>query len=117
LAGFPLNTAQPGSGGAASIASRWEDVFDVFPDLSSKIEEIQDLGDTTITQVQLHGQGIGSDAPAEQTRAAVQSTIRFTLNELPEEPYPEKVWDTKVEAVWSYVFSRSQQGPVRPEVH
>jgi ketosteroid isomerase-like protein len=68
LAGFPLNTAQPGSGGAASIASRWEDVFDVFPDLSSKIEEIQDLGDTTITQVQLHGQGIGSDAPAEQTQ-------------------------------------------------
>jgi type I restriction enzyme R subunit len=48
---------------------------------------------------------------------AVQSTIRFTLNELPEEPYPEKVWDTKVEAVWSYVFSQSQQGPVRPEVH
>jgi hypothetical protein len=25
----------------------------------------------------------------QQTRAAVETTIRFTLNELPEEPYPE----------------------------
>ena len=37
--------------------------------------------------------------------AAVQSTIRFTLNELPEEPYPEPVWGKKVDAVWAYVFS------------
>ena len=36
---------------------------------------------------------------------AVQSTIRFTLNELPEEPYPEKVWGTKVEAVWSMLLA------------
>jgi len=35
----------------------------------------------------------------QQTRAAVQSTIRFTLNELPEEPYPEQVWNKKVDAV------------------
>lgn len=35
----------------------------------------------------------------QQTRAAVQSTIRFTLNELPEEPYPESVWNEKVNAV------------------
>nr|WP_253075565.1 MULTISPECIES: type I restriction endonuclease subunit R [unclassified Bradyrhizobium] len=42
----------------------------------------------------------------QQTRAAVQSTIRFTLNELPEEPYPEKVWSEKIDAVWSLIFSR-----------
>jgi type I restriction enzyme, R subunit len=36
----------------------------------------------------------------------VQSTIRFTLNELPEEPYPEPMWETKVDAVWAYIFSR-----------
>jgi type I restriction enzyme R subunit len=47
----------------------------------------------------------------QQTRAAVQSTIRFTLNELPEEPYPEKVWDAKVEAVWAYMFNRRPQSP------
>jgi Helicase associated domain/Type I restriction enzyme HindI endonuclease subunit-like, C-terminal len=45
----------------------------------------------------------------QQTRAAVQSTIRFTLNELPEEPYPEAIWENKVDAVWAYIFSRSQQ--------
>jgi type I restriction enzyme, R subunit len=50
----------------------------------------------------------------QQTRAAVQSTIRFTLNELPEEPYPEPVWDKKVDAVWAYVFRRSQARPRPP---
>ncbi|WP_441254307.1 type I restriction endonuclease subunit R [Bradyrhizobium sp. 613_E4_N2_2] len=44
----------------------------------------------------------------QQTRAAVQSTIRFTLNELPEDPYPEPVWNEKVDAVWSFIFSRRQ---------
>jgi type I restriction enzyme, R subunit len=45
----------------------------------------------------------------QQTRAAVQSTIRFTLNELPEEPYPEEMWNKKVDAVWAYIFSRHQR--------
>jgi hypothetical protein len=44
----------------------------------------------------------------QQTRAAVESTIRFTLNELPEEPYPEPVWKEKVGAVWSFVLERRQ---------
>ena len=42
----------------------------------------------------------------QQTRAAVQSTIRFILNELPEEPYPEPLWNEKVDAVWAFIFSR-----------
>jgi type I restriction enzyme R subunit len=46
----------------------------------------------------------------QQTRAAVQSTIRFTLNELPEEPYPEPLWKEKVDAVWSFIFARQQAG-------
>jgi type I restriction enzyme R subunit len=45
----------------------------------------------------------------QQTRAVVQSTIRFTLNELPEQPYPQALWETKVDAVWAYIFSRRQQ--------
>jgi type I restriction enzyme R subunit len=53
----------------------------------------------------------------QQTRAAVQSTIRFTLNELPEEPYPEPVWNEKVDAVWAFIFSRragkTSQQPLR----
>jgi type I restriction enzyme, R subunit len=39
-----------------------------------------------------------------QTRAAVHSEIRFKLDELPQEPYPEDVWTPKIEAVWQYVF-------------
>jgi type I restriction enzyme, R subunit len=41
----------------------------------------------------------------QQTRAAVQSTIRFTLNELPE-PYPEPVRNGKVDAVWARGLDR-----------
>jgi type I restriction enzyme R subunit len=44
----------------------------------------------------------------QQVRAAVQSTIRFTLNDLPEEPYPEPLWNEKVDAVWFFIFSRKQ---------
>jgi type I restriction enzyme R subunit len=47
----------------------------------------------------------------QQTRAAVQSTIRFTLNELPDEPYPEPVWNEKVDAVWAFIFARQQAQP------
>jgi type I restriction enzyme, R subunit len=41
----------------------------------------------------------------QQTRAAVRSTIRVELNELPEDPYPEELWNQKVEATWQFVFS------------
>lgn len=40
----------------------------------------------------------------QQTRAAVQSEIRFKLNELPETPYPQELWEEKVEAVWQFVY-------------
>src|ERR1700756_4994490 len=45
----------------------------------------------------------------QQTRAAVQTTIRFTLNELPEEPYPEPVWNEKVDRVWAFILARRQE--------
>ena len=41
-----------------------------------------------------------------QTRAQVYSEIRVTLNELPEEPYPEPLWKDKVEAVWQFVYAQ-----------
>ena len=34
------------------------------------------------------------------------SEIRVTLNELPEEPYPETLWKQKVDGVWQFVFGR-----------
>ncbi|MCW3848082.1 hypothetical protein OF829_12600 [Sphingomonas sp. LB-2] len=41
-----------------------------------------------------------------QTRAAVLSEIRVKLNELPEAPYPEDLWNGKVEQVWDFVLHR-----------
>jgi len=41
-----------------------------------------------------------------QSRASVLSEIRVKLNELPEEPYPEDVWNGKVEQVWDFVVRR-----------
>ncbi len=46
----------------------------------------------------------------QQTRAQVQSEIRVKLNELPEAPYPEDVWNTKVGAVWEFVLQRYGAG-------
>ena len=43
----------------------------------------------------------------QQTRAAVHSEIRFKLNELPEEPYPQELWEEKVEAVWQFVYHQT----------
>jgi type I restriction enzyme, R subunit len=42
----------------------------------------------------------------QQPRAAVLAEIRETLNELPEEPYPQLLWEQKVDGVWQFVFSR-----------
>jgi len=41
----------------------------------------------------------------QQTRAAVRAAIRIELNELPEEPYPQELWDEKVEMTWQFVFN------------
>jgi type I restriction enzyme R subunit len=49
----------------------------------------------------------------QQTRGAVYSEIRVTLNELPQEPYPQAMWDEKVERVWQFVFDR-YPGPQQP---
>lgn len=43
-----------------------------------------------------------------QPRDTVYSDIRFTLDRLPQEPYPELMWKEKVEAVWQFVFTRYQ---------
>lgn len=42
----------------------------------------------------------------QQTRGAVLSEIRVRLNELPENPYPQGLWEAKVEQVWDFVTRR-----------
>jgi len=42
----------------------------------------------------------------QETRGAVFSEIRVRLNDLPEEPYPQALWDAKVTQVWDFVLRR-----------
>jgi type I restriction enzyme R subunit len=42
----------------------------------------------------------------QETRGAVWTEIRQRLNELPEDPYPQALWDNKVEQVWDFVLRR-----------
>ncbi|WP_372622490.1 type I restriction endonuclease subunit R [Falsiroseomonas sp.] len=46
-----------------------------------------------------------------QTRAAVASEIKIKLNELPEEPYPQTLWEEKVETVWQFVYGHMSAPP------
>lgn len=41
-----------------------------------------------------------------ETRGAVWTELRVQLNALPEEPYPEPVWNAKVDQVWDFVLNR-----------
>ena len=41
-----------------------------------------------------------------ETRGAVWTALRMQLNELPEEPCPEAMWNAKVGQVWDFVLQR-----------
>lgn len=42
----------------------------------------------------------------QQSRGAVWSEIRVKLNDLPEAPYPQDLWDAKVHQVWDFILTR-----------
>jgi ketosteroid isomerase-like protein len=47
---------------------RWmHSIFNVWPDATAKIREAEDLGDTTLFCLDLHGHGAGSEIPLEWT--------------------------------------------------
>jgi type I restriction enzyme R subunit len=48
---------------------------------------------------------------APQPRAEVKSAIRFGLDQLPQEPYPEQLWNEKVDTVWQHVFTTYRSPP------
>jgi len=60
--------------GHKGIRRWWERLFGVFPDFTSEIEEIRDLGDVTVMRVRQRGQGIESDAPTDQMAWLVTET-------------------------------------------
>ena len=87
-------------------------VFDLLTKPKPKLTKAQEVEVKKVARellVKLQDQlAVDTWRTKQQTRAAVQSTIRFTLNELPEEPYPEPVWNEKVDAVWAFIFARKQ---------
>lgn len=43
----------------------WESTFAAFSDYVAEIEEVRDLGDTTLSRLRFRGQGMASDAPID----------------------------------------------------
>ena len=52
--------------GHAAVRRWWETLLGVYPDFTSEIEEVHDLGDVTVARHHFRGRGIHSDAPMEQ---------------------------------------------------
>ncbi|WP_338303340.1 hypothetical protein [Erythrobacter sp. Dej080120_24] len=50
----------------------------------------------------------------QETRGSVWTAIRVGLNELPEDPYPQDLWDVKVDQVWDFVLRRYASGNAQP---
>jgi ketosteroid isomerase-like protein len=52
--------------GHAAVRRWWETLLSVYPDFTSEIEEVRDLGDVTVARHHFRGQGIESGAQLEQ---------------------------------------------------
>ena len=52
--------------GHAAVRGWWETLLSAYPDFTSQIEDVRDLGDVTIGRQHFRGQGIGSQADMEQ---------------------------------------------------
>jgi ketosteroid isomerase-like protein len=53
--------------GHDGVREWWERLLAVYPDFRAEIEEARDLGDRTIARARVHGRGVESDAPMDQT--------------------------------------------------
>ncbi len=66
----PLQAEMEGGGeyvGHDGVRRWWENLLSVFPDLQVEIDQVRGLGDMTVSQLRLRGQGKGSDAPLDQS--------------------------------------------------
>ncbi|HSD22978.1 MAG TPA: nuclear transport factor 2 family protein [Solirubrobacterales bacterium] len=52
--------------GHAGIRSWWENMLGIAPDFSTEVEDVRDLGDTTVARVHLRGHGIASGATIDR---------------------------------------------------
>jgi hypothetical protein len=47
----------------------------------------------------------------EAILSAAGAGARFGLDQLPQQPYPEALWNEKVDAVWQHVFQTYRSPP------
>jgi type I restriction enzyme R subunit len=95
-------------------------IFDLLTQPEPKLTRAQEVEVKKVARellLKLHDQLDFEWRKTQETRGVVQFTIRQTLNELPEEPYPQELYDTKVDAVWAYIFSRSHQAQASAALH
>ena len=52
--------------GHAAVRRWWETLLTVYPEFTSEIEKVQDLGDVTVARQHFRGQGIASGVQMEQ---------------------------------------------------
>lgn len=87
-------------------------VFDLLTRPVPKLTKAQEVAVKQVARDLLAKLQENLAVPGWQTqtirRTTVHSDIRFTLNDLPEEPYPEPLWNEKVDAVWAFIFARRQ---------
>jgi ketosteroid isomerase-like protein len=53
--------------GPCGMRRFWENMLDVWPDLTLQVGEVRDFGDLTVAALHCRGQGAGSDVPLEWT--------------------------------------------------
>ena len=52
--------------GPEGIRRWWDGLFGVFPDLTTEVAEVRDLGELTFAALRLHGRGAGSATPIDE---------------------------------------------------
>jgi type I restriction enzyme R subunit len=85
-------------------------IFDLLTNPEPKLTKAQEIEVKTVARqllARLHDLVDGLDWTGnQQTRGAVWTEIRVKLNALPEEPYPQELWDGKVGQIWKFVLQR-----------
>lgn len=85
-------------------------IFDLLTTPEPKLTKTQEVEVKAVARhllTRLHDLVDGLDWTGnQQTRGAVWSEIRVKLNDLPETPYPQQLWDEKVDQIWNFVLQR-----------
>lgn len=85
-------------------------IFDLLTTPEPKLTKAEEAEVKRVAKAllaKLHGLVDGVDwLRGQETRGAVWSEIRLRLNELPQEPYPDALWNAKVSQVWDFVTRR-----------